>query len=197
MIRKFAVTSLVIILLTGGAVYASTWEADLAHSSVSFKVRHLMISNVPGSFDKFTASVILDDKDLAKSTVNVAIEAASINTDNAKRDTHLRSVDFFDVTNYPQITFISKRLEKNGDAMNLIGDLTIRGITKEVALRVNGPTPTITDPMGHIRWGASATARINRADFGLTWNKPVEAGGVLVSDEVDIAIEMEMELVKE
>jgi len=192
MIRKTLLTLFALALLGASLAQASTWEADPAHSHVDFKVQHMMISKVPGSFEKFTCSVNYDDKDVTQSSVQVTIDAASINTANEQRDTHLRSPDFFDVAKFPQLTFVSKRIEKTEGGLKIIGDLTIHGVNKEVTLDVDGPTPAVTDPWGMMRMGASATARIARSDFGVVWNKVLETGGVLVGDAVEISIEVEL-----
>ena len=172
---------------------AATWTIDRDHSSIGFKIRHLMVSNVKGSFEKFTGTVDLDEKDITKSKVDVSIETASINTNVELRDAHLKSADFFDVVKYPAMTFKSKKVAKAGkDKLKVTGDLTLHGVTKEVVLNVDGPTKEIKDLYGNIRKGASATATINRKDFGLNWNKALETGGVVVGDEVHITIEIEM-----
>jgi polyisoprenoid-binding protein YceI len=172
---------------------AATWTIDPDHSNVGFKIRHLMVSNVKGSFDKYTGKVELDEKDITKSKVDVSIETASINTNVQKRDEHLRSADFFDVAKYPAMTFVSKKVAKAGkDKLKVTGDLTLHGITKEVVLTVDGPSKESKDPWGNIRKGATATTTINRKDFGLTWNKALETGGVVVGEEVNIIIEIEM-----
>jgi polyisoprenoid-binding protein YceI len=172
---------------------AATWTIDPEHSNVGFKIKHLMVSNVKGSFDKFTGTVDLNDKDITKSSVEVSIDTASINTNVQKRDAHLRSADFFDVAKYPAMTFKSKKVAKAGkDKLKVTGDLTLHGVTKEVVLNVDGPTKESKDPYGNIRKGASATTTINRKDFGLTWNKALETGGVVVGEEVNITIEIEM-----
>lgn len=171
---------------------AETWSIDADHSSVGFTVRHMMVSNVKGSFGTFSGTVEVDEKDSAGSKVSVTIDAASINTGVAKRDEHLRSADFFDTARYPTVTYVSKKVEKSGkDRLKVYGDLTLRGVTRPVVLDVEGPTAAYRDPWGKTRRGASATATINRRDFGLTWNKVIEAGGVLVGDEVKIILEME------
>lgn len=171
---------------------AETWSIDADHSSVGFTVRHMMVSNVKGSFGTFSGTVEVDEKDIARSKVSVTIDAASINTGVAKRDEHLRSADFFDTARYPTMTYVSKKVEKSGkDRLKVYGDLTLRGVTRPVVLDVEGPTAAYRDPWGKTRRGASATAAINRRDFGLTWNKVIEAGGVLVGDEVKIILEME------
>jgi polyisoprenoid-binding protein YceI len=169
------------------------WQIDPAHSAAHFSVRHLMISNVRGEFTKLSGSAVLNPADPSKSTVEVIIQAASINTREPQRDEHLRSADFLDVANYPTITFKSKRNEAvELEYFKLTGDLTIRGVTKEVTLDVEGPTPPVKDPWGNVRAGATASTKINRKDFGLVWNALVEGGGVMVGDEVKITIEAEL-----
>lgn len=173
--------------------HATTWQIDPEHSSVQFKVRHLMVSNVKGEFTRFNGVVAIDDQDISRSHVNVNIETASIDTRVAKRDEHLRSADFFDVTKYPAMTFVSKKVAKAGKGnLKVTGDLTIHGVTREVILDVEGPTADVKDPWGNIRRGATATTQINRKDFGLTWNKALETGGVVVGDDVTITLEVEM-----
>lgn len=171
---------------------ASTWSLDPDHSAAQFKVRHLMISNVRGNFEKISATLHLDDRDITKSRVEVSIDVASINTGVNKRDDHLRSPDFFDATKFPSMTFVSTRVEKAGPGkLNVTGNLTIKGITRPVVLRVDGLTPEVRDPWGHSRRGASATTTINRRDFGITWNKSMDNGGVVVGEEVAIQLEVE------
>jgi polyisoprenoid-binding protein YceI len=172
---------------------ASTWNIDPEHSSVGFKIKHLMVSNVNGNFNKHTGVVEIDDKDITKSTVQVTIDTNSINTNVQKRDEHLRSADFFDVATYPTMTFVSKKVAKAGkDKLKVTGDLTLHGVTKEVVLDVEGPTVESKDPWGNIRRGATATTKINRKDFGLTWNAALETGGVVVGDDVNIILEIEL-----
>lgn len=169
-----------------------SWKIDPAHSEVNFTVRHMMISNVRGRFENFTGTVEFDQADPAKSTVDVQIEAASINTREAQRDAHLRSGDFFDAENYPYLSFKSKKVEVL-DAANgrIAGDLTIRNITREVVLETefNGMSQS---PWGFSSAGFSASTKINRKDWDLTWNMALETGGVLVSDEIKINIELEI-----
>ena len=180
------------LVLTAQA-QATTWNIDPDHSSVGFKVRHLMVSNVKGNFEKHTGTVEINDKDITKSKVAITIDTASINTNVPKRDEHLRSADFFDVARYPAMTFVSKKVARIGqDGLKVTGDLTIRGVTREVVLDVEGLSGESKDPWGNIRRGASASAKISRKDFGLTWNKALETGGVAVGDDVNIVLEVEM-----
>jgi polyisoprenoid-binding protein YceI len=172
---------------------ASTWQIDPDHSSFQFKVRHLMVSNVKGDFNKVKGVVTIDENDITHLKVELTIDAASVDTGHAKRDEHLRGPDFFDVAKYPTITFVSKKVMKVGpDRLKVIGDLTLHGVTKEVAVDVEGPTSAIKDPRGNFRRGATATTKINRKDFGLMWNKALETGGVVVGEDVDIFIEIEL-----
>ncbi len=168
----------------------SKWDFDLTHSSVNFHVRHLMVSKVRGSFHKWGGTLELDDNDLANSRLNVTIEAASVDTKENKRDAHLRSPDFLDVENHPNITFKSSKIEKDGEAYKVFGDITIHGVTKPVVLEVEGGGQ-VKDPWGGTRTGFSAKARLNRKDFGLTWNLALEAGGFVVGDKLEISIEIE------
>jgi polyisoprenoid-binding protein YceI len=173
--------------------YAATWQIDPDHSSFQFKVRHLMVSNVKGNFTKSKGVVTIDDQDMTNMKIELTVDAASVSTDHAKRDEHLRGRDFFDVAKYPTITFVSKKVIKDGpDRLKVIGDLAIHGITKEITVDVEGPTPEVKDPWGGFRRGATATTRINRKDFGLTWNRALETGGVVVGDEVNIYVEVEL-----
>jgi polyisoprenoid-binding protein YceI len=190
--RFLTLISIAVLCATAPLAGAATYTIDPDHSSVQFKVKHLMVSNVKGVFPKFTGTVDIDDRDIAKSRVSVSIDTASIDTGVAKRDEHLRSPDFFDVAKYPAMTFVARQVQKAGAGLKVSGDLTIRGITREVVLDVEGPTAEVKDPWGNFRRGASATARINRKDFGLTWNKALETGGVVVGDEVTINLEVEM-----
>ena len=182
-----------LLCLSVPASAATSWEFDPAHTGVQFKVRHLMVSSVRGDFEKVAGKIVYDETDITKSNADITIDAASINTRVAKRDEHLRSPDFLDAANHRTITFKSKRVEKNGDGtLKMTGDLTLRGVTREVALKVEGPTPQIKDAQGNLRVGGQATGKIHRKDFGLVWNKGLEAGGVVVGDEVDITIDVEI-----
>ena len=181
------------ILAIPALASAATWQIDPEHAFVEFKVKHLMVSSVKGVFTGVAGTIDADDADLAKATVKVTIDSASLDTNNAKRDEHLRSPDFLDVARFPTITFVSKRVvTENSTIRQVIGDLTIRGTTREVALAVSEFTPALKDPWGNLRRGATASTTINRQDFGLTWNKALEAGGVVVGDEVKITIDVEL-----
>lgn len=172
---------------------AAPWNIDADHSNVGFKVRHMMVSNVKGDFGKVAGVVDIDEKDITKSKVEVVIDTASINTGVAKRDDHLKSADFFDTTKYPSMSFVSQKVKKAGNGkLKVDGLLTLHGITKPVTLNVEGPTKAFKDPWGNIKRGATATTKINRKDFGLTYNAAVESGGVLVGEEVDIALEIQL-----
>ncbi len=168
----------------------STWDFDLAHSSVNFHVRHLMVSKVHGRFASWSGTLELDESDLTKSRLDVTIDAASVETKEAKRDEHLRSADFFEVEKYPHLTFKSTKIEKSDDGYKLTGDLTIRGITKSVTLEVEGGE-TVKDPWGGTRTGFSAKTALSRKEFGLTWNVALEAGGFVVGDKIEITLEIE------
>jgi polyisoprenoid-binding protein YceI len=169
------------------------WQIDPAHSAAHFSVRHLMISNVRGEFTNIGGSALIDPSNPSNSSIEVTIQAASLSTREPQRDEHLRSSDFFDVAKYPTLTFRSRRVEPKGaEFFKLVGDLTIHGVTKEVTLDIEGPTPSIKDPWGNVRAGVTGTTKINRKDFGLVWNAVTEAGGVVVGDEVKITIEAEL-----
>lgn len=170
-----------------------TYVIDSSHSTAGFKVRHLMVSNVRGEFSGVAGTVVFDAEDSANSKVEAAIDATTIQTRDNQRDQHLKSADFFDVEKFPKITFISKKVAPVGEGeWRVVGDLSIHGVTKEVVLDVEGPTPEVKDPWGNIKIGATATTKVNRKDFGLGWNVALEAGGVLVGDEVAIQLELEM-----
>jgi len=192
--KKLIISTCAVIALTLPVfAFASTWTIDPDHSNVGFKVRHLMVSNVKGSFEKHTGTVEINDQDIAKSKVEVKIDTSSINTNVKKRDEHLRGADFFDVAKYPTMTFVSKKVAANGnDKLTVTGDLTLHGVTKTVVLDVEGPTKESKDPWGNIRKGATATTKINRKDFGLVWNSALETGGVAVGEEITINLEIEM-----
>ncbi len=170
----------------------TTWNIDPSHTQSMFTVRHMVITNVQGQFEKTTGTVKLDGQDVTRSSVEATIDAGSVNTRVANRDADLRSANFFDVAKYPTITFRSTKVEKAGEGkLKVTGDLTMHGVTRPVVLDVEGPTPPIKDPQGKQRAGLSASTSINRKDFGLNWNKMVEAGPV-VGDQVKIEIQAEI-----
>ena len=190
--KRFLALFLAVSAPAAAFAQVTTWNLDPAHAHASFSVRHLVISNVRGEFQKFAGSVKLDEKDVTKSSVEATIEAASLDTAVPDRDKHLRSPDFFDVEKFPTITFKSTKVESAGKGkLKVTGNLTMKGVTKSVVLAVEGPTAEIKDPWGKTRRGISATTKINRQDFGLSWSKVVEAGPV-VGDEVKIEIEAEL-----
>lgn len=182
-------------LLLGAAApaFAANWEVDAGHSHVGFAVRHMMIATVHGSFGKYTGTVALDDGDLTKSKVHVDIDASSIATQNDKRDSDLKSPLFFDVAHFPGITFDSTKIEKHGaHGLSVTGNLTIKGVTRPVVLTVADLSSEVKDPFGAVRRGATATAKLSRKEFGLTWNKPLETGGVVLGDEITLELEVEL-----
>jgi polyisoprenoid-binding protein YceI len=167
------------------------WNIDQGHSTAGFTVTHLMVSTVPGSFGKVSGKVTYDPKDLSSLAVDATIDASTINTNNEKRDAHLKSADFFEVAKYPTITFKSKRVVPGTTGkFKLVGDLTMHGVTKEVTLDVEGPTGPVNAGRNFVI-GATATTTINRSEFGLNWNRAIEAGGVTVSDAVKITLGIE------
>lgn len=172
----------------------STWEIDAGHSTANFTVKHMMVTNVKGEFSNVTGTVVFDEKDLSKSSVNATIDASTIDTRNEKRDGHLKSPDFFDVAKFPTITFKSKKVEKAGDGKyKVTGDLTMHGVTKETVLDVEASFKESKHPFtGAAITGLSASTKVNRKDFGLNWNKALESGGVLVGDDVNVGIELEL-----
>jgi polyisoprenoid-binding protein YceI len=171
---------------------APRWSLDASHSDVSFSVKHMMITNVRGHFGKVAGQVVYDPADPAHSQLSVTIDVASLDTREPKRDAHLRSADFFDVENHPNMTFTSTEVNRRGDRLEVVGDLTIRGTTRPVVLSVSELTDEQVDPWGNRRVGVTARAKIRRSDFGMRWNAALEAGGVLVGDEVTINIEAEL-----
>jgi len=172
-----------------------TYDIDTAHAVAGFKVRHLMLAHVRGHLGPVTGTVLIDEADLSRSRVEVSIDARGLDSREPRRDEHLRSADFLDVANFPNVTFRSTRVEApNGVAgdLRVTGDLTIRGVSRPVTLEVEALPPSIKDPWGNARRGVSARGRINRKDWGLEWNMALEAGGVVVGDEVALEIEAEL-----
>lgn len=189
-IQRWSGALALVALAVAPAAYAQdAYTIDPVHSSVEFKVKHMMVSDVKGTFKSFSGAITLDPTNIEKSSVEVTIESASVSTNNEKRDGHLKSADFFDVEKFPTLTFKSKKVAKKGDGYVATGDLTIRGVTKEIELPFTLSGPVSAGPASII--GVSASTEINRQDFGVAWNKNLEAGGVVVSDKVRIELEVE------
>lgn len=169
----------------------STYQIDPSHSVASFSIKHMMIAKVHGGFQKISGQLVYDSANPSKSSIDVSIETASIDTREPQRDAHLRSADFFDVEKYPTITFKSIRVDNADGDLQVVGDLTIHGVTQRVTLAVEGPSEEMKDPWGNLKIGASATTKIKRKDFGLTWNAALEAGGFLVGDDVNITLDVQ------
>jgi len=169
---------------------AADYTIDTAHSSAGFAVKHMMVSTVRGEISIASGTVTFDEKNPAATRVDAALNIATINTGNAKRDEHLKSADFFDAARFPQLTFKSKKAWKQGGGLAVLGDITIRGVSREITLNVEQPSAELKDGWGLLRRGATATATINRKDFGLTYNSALETGGVAISDEVKITIDI-------
>lgn len=178
-----------IALLSLSALAADEYKIDPTHSTVGFSVKHMMVSNVPGRFTEFTGTITFDEKDPSKSSVNATIKAASINTDNTQRDNHLRNSDFFDVEKFPEIKFVSKKIEKRGDQWVAVGDLTIKDVTKQVEIPFE--LATLNTPRGKLI-GIDGSVKINRQDYNVKWSRPLQQGlGATVSDEVKITLNLE------
>ncbi len=174
--------------------HASTWEIDPVHTTVEFSIRHMMVSTVKGLFQKVQGELVLDDKNISKSTVHVTIDLASVNTHEPKRDAHLKSPDFFDVAKYPTATFRSTKVRKVGkNKLKVTGMLNLHGVEKPIVLEVDGPTPAYKAPWGTTVRGVHATAKLNRKDFGIGWNKVLDNGGILVGNEVSLELNAELD----
>jgi len=190
------IVTLVIVALiscTAGLAATTTWKFDPMHTAAQFSVRHLTISTVRGAFSKVTGTVEIDDQDVSKSKVDVSIDVSTVDTREPARDKDLRSDHFFDVEHFPTMTFKSTKVEQAGAGkLKVTGNLTIRGVTKEVVLDVDGPTAPIKDQYGNQRAAVNATTKINRQDFGVKWNATIDGGGVVVGDEISINIDAEM-----
>ena len=170
----------------------STWKIDPVHSVAEFKVKHMMISNVKGQFTAVSGTLYFDEADVTKSKIDATIDVASINTREADRDKHLKSADFFDVEKFPALSFHSTRVTRSGEGeLEVEGELTIHGVTRRVTFQVEGPTAPAKDLWGNTRVGISATTKINRKDYGLTWNAALETGGILVGEEVTISLDVQ------
>ena len=170
----------------------TTWSIDSAHSGVHFSVKHLVVATVRGQFDKVSGSVVIDPLNPAESRIHAVIDAASIDTREPQRDAHLRSPDFLDVEQFPTIEFRSTRVARTKDGYAVTGDLTIHGVTRSVILAVEATDDEIRDHVGNVKRAATATTKINRKDFGLTWNDALETGGFVVGDEIRIEIDVEL-----
>jgi polyisoprenoid-binding protein YceI len=193
-LRKMTVLAAIALMFSLPSLAGtSTWKIDPQHSAAQFSVRHMAISTVRGAFSKVNGTIVIDDQDITKSTVDVAIDVSTVDTREAARDKDLRSDHFFDVEHFPTMTFKSKKVEQvSPGKLRVTGDLTIRGTTKEVVLDVEGPTAPVKDPWGNQRAAANATTKINRQDFGVKWNATLDNGGVVVGDDVNINIDAEM-----
>jgi len=185
--KLVAALALSLTLAPALAAAADTFKIEGSHTQSAFAVKHLMISTVRGEFGKTEGTVVIDPADLTRSTVEATIDVAAVNTRDAKRDEHLRGPDFFEVAKFPKMTFKSTKVEKAGEGLKVTGDLTIKGVTKSVVLDVAGPTAEIKDPWGNTRRGLSATAKINRKDFGVSYGPDAA-----ISDEVAITIDAEL-----
>lgn len=188
-----ALAALLLAALATVGVAAADYKIDTSHSSAQFAVAHLGISKTKGEFADVQGMVSYDPANFSATKIEAVIGVKTINTKDEKRDGHLKSPDFFDVEKFPTMKFVSTKVEKAGNnKLKVIGNLTIKGVTKQVVLAVDGPTGEVKDPWGGRRRAASATTLINRKDFGITWNKTLDAGGLLVGDEVEIALEIEL-----
>jgi len=185
----FSLVALVMLFAFG--INAQAWEIDKAHSKVGFTVKHMVVAKVTGKFLDYSGTVSFNEKDVTKTKISGVVQVASVTTDNKKRDNHLKSPDFFDAATYPEIKFESKKVVKKGDDILMIGDLTIRDVTKEVelTLEISGP---IKDPWGATRVGIEGRGTINRQDFGVKWNKVMDNGGVIASDNVELNVIAEL-----
>jgi polyisoprenoid-binding protein YceI len=175
--------------MTDYSAYQGTWTIDPTHTRLGFVARHAMVTKVRGQFDEFAGTLVIDAANPTASTAQVTVQLASINTGTPDRDAHLRSADFFDVENNKEMTFTSTTVKQDGDAFVMLGDLTIKGVTRPVELELE-PTGVATDPFGNVRAGFEGQTEISRKDFGLTWNVALEAGGVLVSDKIKIQLDV-------
>ena len=191
--RLALAATLVAALAVPSPAATATWQIDPAHTAAGFSVRHMMIATVRGQFKGVTGTVLWDDQDINNSTVDVTIDANTVDTGEAKRDADLKSANFFDVKNYPTITFKSTKIEKiSAGKMKVTGNLTIHGVTKQVVLDVEGPSGAVKDPWGNTRVALNATTTVNRTDYGVKWNAKMDSGGMVVGDDVNINIDLEM-----
>jgi len=192
-LKLAAVAGLAAGLSLPASAGTTAYQVDPRHSSANFAVTHLMISTVRGEFHGVNGTIVVDDSNIGNSSVNVTIDATTVDTREPDRDKHLKSDAFFNVAKYPTITFKSTKVEKNSDgSLKVTGDLTIRGNTQSVVLTATAPKPAIKDPWGLQRTAASATTKVNRQDFGVSWNQKLDSGGVVVGDDVNITLDVEM-----
>jgi polyisoprenoid-binding protein YceI len=193
-LTRFALAAgLAALLSLPASAATTTWQIDPMHTAAQFSVKHLAISTVRGGFSNVKGTVVLDDADISKSSVDVTIDVSTVDTRTPDRDKDLKSDKFFDVAKYPTMTFKSTKVEQAGAGkLKVTGDLTIRGTTKSVVLDVDGPTAPVKDPWGNQRSAVTATTKINRQDFGVKWNATMDNGGVVVGEEVSITIDAEM-----
>ena len=189
--RSLLVAGAAAIAAIPGDAAATEYVIDPAYTSAMFAVKHLMVATVRGRFSKVQGKLDLDENDITRSSVSATIDATSIDTDEPKRDEQLRGPDFFEVQKYPTITFKSTRVQRARNGLRVTGDLTIRDVTRPVVLEVEGPSKPVKDPYGNVRIGASATTTVNRQDFGMKWNAPIEGGGVFLGDDVKITVDLE------
>ena len=177
---------------TSATTTITTWNIDPVHTVAEFKVKHMMISNVKGQFSGVSGKLTLDEGTVTNSRIEATLDAATINTGDPQRDAHLKSADFFEAEKYPALSFQSTRITRRAASeLAVEGQLTIHGVTRTVVFAVEGPTAPARDPWGNTRIGVSATTRINRKDYGLTWNSALETGGLLVGDEVTITLDVQ------
>jgi polyisoprenoid-binding protein YceI len=189
---RIAAVAIAVIVALPAAAAPQSWMIEPNHSKANFKVKHLGISNVRGTVAIGSGSVVIDDENPAKSSVEATLPLSTIDTGNEKRDEHLKGADFFDATKNPSITFKSTAVEKSKDGYKVTGNLTMHGVTKSVVLDMEAPSAAVKSPYGNMVRGVSATTTINRKDFGLTWNKALEAGGLVVGEDVKIDLDIEL-----
>ena len=179
-------------LVLSASAFAADYDLDTSHTTAQFAVKHMMVSTVRGTFEKVTGTATIDDKDITKSKASISIDVNSVQTREPKRDAHLKSPDFFDVEKTPNITFTSTKVEKAGAGLKITGDLTMHGITKPVTFDATMPTAAQKSPWGSSVRAISASTKINRKDWNLNWNKALEAGGLLVSEDVELSFDAEL-----
>jgi polyisoprenoid-binding protein YceI len=190
--KKMLFVILLLLVMPLSSVYASEWVIDPDHSNAEFRISHLVISTVAGMFPAVNGTLTLDDNDVTASAITVTVDVASLNTGVAKRDAHLLSGDFFDVANYPTMTFTSTKIEKSDQGLTLYGTLTIRDHSQPAVFVVTGPSAAIKDLWGLTRMGAAATTTITRKDFGMVWNQTLDNGGAMIGEEVTVQIDLEL-----